>query len=262
MTTKEQNYEIHAISPKSGYVNTHLNDRYNKSSVRHTKISAPHFYEEEEDKESSEESDENNEIGGLFTNLKSNWVEPLLMKQTDSKNNQSSKRSFSATGSVYSQASYAPNKIEVESYKDNEHLINLLVEEHPLIAFKNRRHGRDCCFRFQMFFVAFFKCAFLRNSLPPKYPLLNLSVMVILLFLDISASLMLFLLYEHEKQFQITLVPFLFIYPFTIIISPIIALTSVFICRASFYRIFLNTNALTCSTNILLTLLVELVLLF
>lgn len=151
------------------------------------------------------------------------------MKQTDSKNNQSSKRSFSATGSVYSQASYEPNKIEVESFKDNEHLINLLVEEHPLIAFKNRRHGRDCCFRVQMFFVAFFKFAFLRSSLPPKYPLLNLSVMVILLFLDISASLMLFLLYEHESQFQITLVPFLFFYPFTVIISPIMAFTSIFI---------------------------------
>lgn len=113
-----------------------------------------------------------------------------------------------------------------------------------------------------MFFVAFYKLAFLRNSLPPKFPVLNLSIMIILLFLDVAGALMLFLLYEHEKNFQYALIPFCFVYPFTIILSPIAALTSIFICKASFYRIFLNMNALTCTTNIFLTACFEVVFLF
>lgn len=72
LTTKEQNFEIHAFSPKNGIGNTNLNNRYNKSSVRQTKISAPHFYESADDKESSEESDDENKIGGFFTNLMAN----------------------------------------------------------------------------------------------------------------------------------------------------------------------------------------------
>lgn len=245
-------------------MSTNLHDRYNKSSIRMTKASVPHFYDSGDDeKNSSEGSPSEPELGGLFAGLKPNWAEPMIMKNvSENRNNEGSKRSFSATGSVYSNASYAPNKIEVESFKDDDHLVNMLIEEHPLIAFKNRRHGRDCCFRFQMFFVAFYKLAFLRSSLPPKYPLLNLSILVILLFLDIAAALMLFLLYEHEANFQIPQIPYLFIYPFTIIIAPIMALASIFICKASFYRVFLNTNALTCTTNIFLTLLIELVFLF
>ena len=120
------------------------------------------------------------------------------------------------------------------------------IEESPLTGFKNQRHGRDCCFRFQITIIAFLKLAFLRSSLPPKYPLLNLSIMIILLFLDISSAMMLFLLYQHEAQFQITMIPFTFIYPLTIIISPLLACASIFICKSSFYRIFMNMNALTC----------------
>ena len=169
---------------------------------------------------------------------------------------------FSATGSVYSNASYAPNKIEVQSIEDNEQLADLMVEENPLIAFKNRRHGRDFWFRVKIFFVAFYKLVFMRNSLPPLYPMVNLSIMVVLLFVDIFASLMLLLLYMHESEIQYPIIPFVFIYPLTIFISPLIGITSVFIWKASFYRIFLNMNALTCTTNILLTLISEFIIVF
>lgn len=110
-----------------------------------------------------------------------------------------------------------------------------------------------------MFFIAFYQFVFLRTTLPPRYPVLNISIMILLLFADVAASLMLFLLYEHEAKFQFPMIPFIFIYPFTVILSPIMALTSVFICKASFYRIFLNLNALTCVTNVFLTLVVEII---
>jgi len=113
-----------------------------------------------------------------------------------------------------------------------------------------------------MFFLSFYKLTLLRNILPPKYPVLNLSAMVVLLFLDTASSFMLFLLYEHERTFQLALIPFLFVYPFTVILSPIAALLSIFICKASFYRMFLNVNALTCTTNIFLTFIFEFVFLF
>lgn len=264
INSRGQHPDIQAISPKSGYMGS-LIDK--KSTILLSKASISRFRERDESGDNNTSSDkEEEDEGGLFGNLKSNWREPLIMKEQNdlgnSRNQVSDMNSFSATGSEYSNASYAPNRIEVESYKDNEHLYEMLVEEHPLIAFKNRRHGRDCGFRIKITLVALLKLVFLRSSLPPKYPLLNLSIMVILLFLDIGAALMVFLLYEHEAKFQITMIPYIFIYPFTIIISPIIALTSIFICKASFYRIFMNTNALTCLTNIFLTLILEFCLAF
>ena len=81
----------------------------------------------------------------------------------------------------------------------------------------------------------------------------------VVLYIDTACALTVFLLYDHEKQFQLTLIPFWFIYPFTILLSPLLALTSIILCRASFYRIFTNLNALTCSTNILFTFIFELV---
>ena len=262
---KTSQMDINAISPRSGYMSVHLNEKYNRSSARQTKVSMPHFYEDtDENKEhTSEEDSENKHFGGLLNNFKTNWAEPLLMKdKSDTQFNQSNKNSFSATGSVYSNASYAPNKIEVQSIEDNEQLADLMVEENPLIAFKNRRHGRDFWFRVKIFFVAFYKLVFMRNSLPPLYPMVNLSIMVVLLFVDIFASLMLLLLYMHESEIQYPVIPFVFIYPLTIFISPLIGITSVFIWKASFYRIFLNMNALTCTANIFLTLISEFIIVF
>mmetsp|Transcript_1353 Transcript_1353/g.1494 ORF Transcript_1353/g.1494 Transcript_1353/m.1494 type:complete len:288 (-) Transcript_1353:313-1176(-) len=250
LVQRENIHDIQAVSPRSGYMSIHLNEKYNRSSVRQTKASVPRFFEESgEAPESHEDDSEDKPFGGIFNGLKTNWGEPLVMKEKNDSyqynNSNQSKRSFSATGSVYSNASYAPNKIEVESVVDETDNIVTIIDSNPLLVFKNRRHGIDFCFRFKIFFVAFYKLSFLRSSLPPRYPLLNLSMLVILLFLDIAAALMLFLLYEHEKHFQYPMIPFLFIYPFTVIISPLIALTSIFICKASFYRIYLNINALT-----------------
>mmetsp|Transcript_11557 Transcript_11557/g.10228 ORF Transcript_11557/g.10228 Transcript_11557/m.10228 type:complete len:374 (+) Transcript_11557:1180-2301(+) len=237
--------EIQAVSPKSGYRSTSQIDKYNGSNNM-TVSSVPKFHQSPEH---SEEEDSEVEIydepDKLFAGLKSNWAEPKIIKGNESKHLETNKDSFSASGSIYSQASYRPNKIEVESYDDDEHLVRMLLDEHPLTGFKNRRHGRDCCFRFKISIVAFLKFAFLRSSLPPKYPLLNIGIMIMLLFTDIASSLMLVLLYEHEAQFQITLIPYLFIYPFTIVLSPLAALASIFICKSSFYRIFMNLNALS-----------------
>jgi hypothetical protein len=244
ITSRGQHPDIKAISPKSGYISV-LTEK--KASVLLAKASMARFQERDSSSDNMMSSDKDQtEEEGLFGNLKSNWREPLIMKDMKaSKNRMMSKNSFSATRSDYSNSSYAPNKIEVDSY-DNEHLANMNVEAHPLIAFKNRRHGRDCCFRVKITLVALLKLVFLRGSLPPRYPLLNLIVMIVLLFVDIAAALMVFLLYEHEATFQMTMIPYIFIYPFTIIIAPIIGLTSIFICKASFYRIFMNVNALTC----------------
>lgn len=148
MTTREHHPEIQAVSPKSGFMstNSYLMTKYNRSSVKHTKASIPYFYESgEEENNESDDSDEQHNLGGYIGSLKPNWEEPFIMKPNeDMVYDSMDKRSFSATGSVYSNASYAPNKIEVESYNDEEDMINFMVEEHPLIAFKNRRHGRDC----------------------------------------------------------------------------------------------------------------------
>ena len=217
--------EIQAITIKSGiYASTlKLNDKLN-NSTKLTVASVPKYNKSQENSEEESEEDEKyEEIDGIFAGLKQNWTEPMIVKGSESKVNITNMDSFSASGSLYSQASYTPNRIEVENYEGDEELIKMMVDESPLTGFKNRRHGRDCCFRFRITIIAFLKLAFLRSSLPPKYPLLNLSIMIILLFLDISAAMMLFLLYQHEAQFQITMIPFAFIYPFTIIISPLLA---------------------------------------
>ena len=266
LNNTNHNPEVLAVSPKSGFMSIHIQSRYNRSSLRHTKASCPRFADEGEDKNpsslerSSEESNKNN-INALFGGFKNNWDEPLLLKGSNENKEDSAKHSFSATGSVCSEASYVPDRIEVESYDEDEIEAHFNTEENPLVAFKNRRHGRDFCFRFQMFFISFFNLVFLRSVLPPKYPVLNLSLMIILLSIDTACALMVFLLYEHESNFQLTLIPFWFIYPFTILISPLLALTSIVLCRASFYRIFSNLNALTCTTNILFTFIFEFVLL-
>lgn len=151
LNNREHNPDIQAVSPRSGYMSTHIRDKYNRSSLRQTKASVPHFYEEadedEEEEENEESSQTRNKLGGIFNGLKSNWVEPIIMKNaTDPTNTPPGLGMgsfFSATGSAYSNASYTPNQIEVESLKENDNLADILIEEHPLIAFKNRRHGRD-----------------------------------------------------------------------------------------------------------------------
>ena len=136
--------DIQAISPRSGYRSTVNQDQKLNSSVRLTVGSLPKFYKSPENSE-EEESDEEvfDEPDKLFAGLKSNWAEPMLIKGNESRNEPTRNDSYSASGSIYSQASYRPNKIEVESYEDDDQLVRMLVEEHPLTGFKNRRHGRD-----------------------------------------------------------------------------------------------------------------------
>ena len=186
LNNTNQNPDILAVSPKSGFMSIHIQSRYNRSSLRQTKASNPRFADEVEDEKtlsfekSSEKSNKNN-LNAIFGGFKNDWDEPLILKRTNENKEDLAKHSFSATGTVYSKASYVPDQIEVQSYDEDELEAHFNAEENPLVAFKNRRHGRDFCFRFQMFFISFYNLVFFRSVLPPKYPILNLSLMIILL---------------------------------------------------------------------------------
>mmetsp|Transcript_6952 Transcript_6952/g.6475 ORF Transcript_6952/g.6475 Transcript_6952/m.6475 type:complete len:590 (+) Transcript_6952:2890-4659(+) len=221
------------------------NERFN-NSTKISDVTIPKFYNSgEESNRESDDGESSEEYDQMFTGLKSKWTEPFLIKGDDKKTKQQRNDSYTVTESNYSQASYSPNKVEVEDYENNEQLAKMLHDDNPLNDFRNRRHSRGCCFQFKISIVAFLKLGFLRSSLPPKYPILNLSMMIIVLFLDIAAAMMIFLLYWQKEEFQAPLAPFAFIYPFTVILSPLMALTSILVCKSSFYRIFMNLNALT-----------------
>mmetsp|Transcript_27419 Transcript_27419/g.27292 ORF Transcript_27419/g.27292 Transcript_27419/m.27292 type:complete len:246 (-) Transcript_27419:356-1093(-) len=216
--------DIQAYSPSTNIQNENLasaNGGFN-NSTKISDASGPKFFSSREEQSDDSDEEDSEEFDKMFSGLKSKWAEPFLIKPKEKTKIQNSDN-FSITESNNSQGSYSPNKVKIEDYEDDEQLAKMLNDDNPINDFKHRRHSRGCCFKFKISIVAFFKLAFLRNSLPPKYPILNLSMMIILLFLDIASAIMVFLLYEQKEGFAATLVPFAFIYPLTVVISPLAA---------------------------------------
>jgi len=103
--------EIQATTNKSGIYGSILNQNNGlNTSTRLSVTSGPRYYQSPENsEEESDEDEEYDENYGIFAGLKHNWAEPLILKGNESKNNLINMDSFSASGSLYSQASYTPN---------------------------------------------------------------------------------------------------------------------------------------------------------